>query len=253
MQKLEKICEGKGKILYKTDNPKILIQHFKDSATAFNNQKKAIIEEKGILNNYICEAIMNELAKHNIPTHFISRISDREQLIKKVTIIPLEAIVRNTTAGNLAKRLGLEEGITLIEPIFEIYYKKDELNDPLLNSDHAIKVLKLLSKQQLSIIKDYCLKINHILIGFFTKINIKLIDFKLEFGFDDQGQIILADEISPDGCRLWDQKTLKKLDKDIFRRDLGNLIEAYFEIATRLNINLPNHLKCKQHKAANES
>jgi phosphoribosylaminoimidazole-succinocarboxamide synthase len=249
MQKLEKICEGKAKILYQTDNPNILIQHFKDSATAFNNVKKATIEEKGILNNYICEAIMNELARHNIPTHFISRISDREQLVKKVTIIPLEAIVRNVTAGNLAKRLGLEEGIKLIEPIFEIYYKKDELNDPLLNSDHAIKVLKLVSKEQLEIIKNYALKINHILIGFFAKIGINLIDFKLEFGFDENGQIILADEVSPDGCRLWDQKTLKKLDKDIFRRDLGNLVDAYIEVANRLKINLPNHIINKQAKS----
>ena len=239
MQKIDKIYEGKAKILYSTENPNFLVQYFKDDATAFNAQKKAVIEGKGVLNNVISEFIMLELAKENIPTHFVKRLDKREQLIKKVKIIPLEVIIRNISAGSMAKRLGIEEGRELLAPIFEICYKDDELGDPLINDDHAINVLKIINKNQLQEIKDYSLKINKILQKIFKDIGIKLVDFKIEFGFDieNKNQILLADEISPDSCRLWDENTSEKLDKDRFRRDLGGLVEAYQEVANRLKIN----------------
>ena len=232
--KLNKIYEGKAKILYATANEGELIQYFKDDATAFNNLKKDIIAGKGVLNNLICEFIMLELAKNNIPTHFIKRLSEREQLVKKVKIIPLEVIIRNIAAGSMAKRLGIEEGLVLDEAVFEISYKDDALADPLINSDHAIKVLKVVDRKQFDLIKNYALKINQILKNLFDGINIKLVDFKIEFGIDKNGEIILADEISPDSCRLWDKTTNNKMDKDRFRRDLGGLVEAYQEIANRL-------------------
>lgn len=238
MEKLEKIYEGKAKILYSTKENNQLIQYFKDDATAFNNLKKDVISGKGILNNIISEHIMLEMAKNNIPTHFIKKLNEREQLIKKVSIIPLEVIVRNIAAGSMAKRLGIEEGLVLAGPVFEICYKKDELGDPIINDDHAIKVLKVVSSEQLNQIKEYTLKINQILQKIFSNINIKLVDFKIEFGFDDQNQIILADEISPDSCRLWDKDTDDKMDKDRFRRDLGGLVEAYQEVAKRLGIKI---------------
>lgn len=239
MQKILKIYEGKAKILYSTENENFLVQYFKDDATAFNAQKKAVIEGKGVLNNIISEFIMLELAKHNVPTHFVKRLDKREQLIKKVKIIPLEVIIRNICAGSMAKRLGIEEGRELLAPIFEICYKDDALGDPLINDDHAINVLKIITKDQLQEIKNYSLKINNILQKIFKDINIKLVDFKIEFGFDveNKNQIILADEISPDSCRLWDENTSEKLDKDRFRRDLGGLVEAYQEVAKRLKIN----------------
>ncbi len=239
MQKIDKIYEGKAKILYSTENANFLVQYFKDDATAFNAQKKAVIEGKGVLNNVISEFIMLELAKENIPTHFVKRLDKREQLIKKVKIIPLEVIIRNISAGSMAKRLGIEEGRELLAPIFEICYKDDELGDPLINDDHAINVLKIINKNQLQEIKDYSLKINKILQKIFKDIKIKLVDFKIEFGFDieNKNQILLADEISPDSCRLWDENTSEKLDKDRFRRDLGGLVEAYQEVANRLKIN----------------
>jgi phosphoribosylaminoimidazole-succinocarboxamide synthase len=239
MQKIEKIYEGKAKILYSTENPNLLVQYFKDDATAFNAQKKAVIEGKGVLNNVISEFIMLKLAHENIPTHFIKRLDKREQLIKKVKIIPLEVIIRNISAGSMAKRLGIEEGRELLSPIFEICYKDDALGDPLINDDHAINVLKIINKNQLHEIKDYSLKINEILQKIFKDIKIKLVDFKIEFGFDveNKNQILLADEISPDSCRLWDENTSEKLDKDRFRRDLGGLVEAYQEVANRLKIN----------------
>ena len=239
MQKIDKIYEGKAKILYSTENANFLVQYFKDDATAFNAQKKAVIEGKGVLNNVISEFIMLELAKKNIPTHFVKRLDKREQLIKKVKIIPLEVIIRNISAGSMAKRLGIEEGRELLAPIFEICYKDDELGDPLINDDHAINVLKIINKNQLQEIKDYSLKINKILQKIFKDIKIKLVDFKIEFGFDieNKNQILLADEISPDSCRLWDENTSEKLDKDRFRRDLGGLVEAYQEVANRLKIN----------------
>ncbi len=239
MQKIDKIYEGKAKILYSTEDTNFLVQYFKDDATAFNAQKKAVIEGKGVLNNVISEFIMLKLAEENIPTHFVKRLDKREQLIKKVKIIPLEVIIRNISAGSMAKRLGIEEGRELLAPIFEICYKDDALGDPLINDDHAINVLKIINKNQLQEIKDYSLKINNILQKIFKDIQIKLVDFKIEFGFDvnNKNQILLADEISPDSCRLWDENTSEKLDKDRFRRDLGGLVEAYQEVANRLKIN----------------
>lgn len=236
MQKLEKIYEGKAKVLYTTEDENLLIQYFKDDATAFNAQKKAVIDGKGVLNNLISEKIMLEMAAIGIPTHFVKRLNEREQLIKKVKIIPLEVIIRNIAAGSMAKRLGMAEGGELLSPVFEICYKDDALGDPLINDDHAISVLKVVSEKQLQEIKATALKINQALSAIFAKINIKLVDFKIEFGFDGDGKIILADEISPDGCRLWDSSTMEKLDKDRFRRDLGNLVEAYRDVALRLGI-----------------
>ncbi len=238
MQKLEKIYEGKAKALYSTSQPNQLIQYFKDSATAFNGEKKAEIDGKGVLNNIISEHIMLEINKISIPTHFIKRLNEREQLIKKVTIIPLEVIVRNIAAGSMAKRLGIAEGGVLSNPVFELCYKDDSLGDPLINDDHAISVLKVVTKSQLEEIKNYTLKINQFLQKTFAEINIKLVDFKIEFGFDAQGKIMLADEISPDSCRLWDSATSEKLDKDRFRRDLGGLVEAYKDVALRLGIKI---------------
>jgi phosphoribosylaminoimidazole-succinocarboxamide synthase len=239
MQKIEKIYEGKAKILYSTENANLLVQYFKDDATAFNAQKKAVIEGKGVLNNVISEFIMLKIAQENIPTHFVKRLDKREQLIKKVKIIPLEVIIRNISAGSMAKRLGIEEGRELLSPIFEICYKDDALGDPLINDDHAVNVLKIINQNQLQEIKVYSLKINQILKKIFKDIKIKLVDFKIEFGFDmeNKNQILLADEISPDSCRLWDENTSEKLDKDRFRRDLGGLVEAYQEVANRLKIN----------------
>ena len=232
----QKIYEGKAKVLYTTDNANELIQYFKDDATAFNNLKKDVIAGKGVLNNFISEFIMLEMSKNGIPTHFIKRINEREQLIKKVKIIPLEVIIRNIAAGSMAKRLGINEGLILEAPVFEICYKDDALGDPLINSDHAIKVLRAVDRAQFDLIKNYALKINQILVKIFNDINVKLVDFKIEFGIGDDGEILLADEISPDSCRLWDKDTDDKMDKDRFRRDLGGLIEAYTEIAKRLGI-----------------
>jgi len=237
--KLKKTYEGKAKVLYATENENQLIQYFKDDATAFNNLKKDVIAGKGVLNNFISEFIMLEMAKNGIPTHFIKRLNEREQLIKKVTIIPLEVIVRNIAAGSMAKRLGIEEGLVLESTVFEICYKDDSLGDPIINDDHAIKVLKVVSEEQLNLIKNYTLKINKVLQELFSKINIKLVDFKIEFGVDENNKILLADEISPDSCRLWDKDTNNKMDKDRFRRDLGGLVEAYQEIANRFQIAVP--------------
>ena len=235
-EKLQQIYEGKAKILFATNDPNLLIQHFKDDATAFNAQKKAVIAGKGKLNNLISEFIMLELAKNGIKTHFVKKLNDREQLVKKVKIIPLEIIIRNITAGSLSKRLGIDEGIVLESPIFEICYKNDALQDPLLNDDHAVEVLRVINRKQLELLRDNAFKINKLLQNLFKNININLVDFKIEFGIDDDEEIILADEISPDGCRLWDSNTSEKMDKDRFRRDLGGLLEAYQEIASRLNI-----------------
>ena len=236
MQKLEKIYEGKAKQLFTTSDENLLIQFFKDSATAFNGEKKEIIDGKGILNNVISEYLMHELATAGIPTHFVKRLNEREQLIKKVTIIPLEVIIRNIAAGSMAKRLGINEGLELSAPVFEICFKDDGLGDPLINDDHAINVLKIITKKQLEEIKNITASINEIMCKIFINIGIRLVDFKIEFGFDAQGSIILADEISPDSCRLWDQSTSEKLDKDRFRRNLGGLVEAYKEVASRLGI-----------------
>ncbi len=235
---MKKIYEGKAKILFKSDDPNEIVQYFKDDATAFNNQKKEVIQSKGILNNYISEFIMNKLSDNNIPNHFIKRIDERNQLVKKLQIFPLEVIIRNISAGSLCKRLGVEQGIIFDQPIFEICYKKDEFGDPVINDDHAINVLKIVSKGQLDHIKNQALKVNKILQDIFAAINIRLVDFKIEFGFDENGNIMLADEISPDSCRLWDVNTNEKFDKDLFRHGLGDLVAGYREIANRLNIQI---------------
>jgi phosphoribosylaminoimidazole-succinocarboxamide synthase len=234
----QKIYEGKAKTLYSTDNKNELIQYFKDDATAFNNVKKDVIADKGILNNFISEFLMLKMAENGIPTHFIKRLNEREQLVKKAKIIPLEIIIRNITAGSMAKRLGIDEGIELSETVFELCLKDDSLGDPLINDAHAITVLKVIKESELNLIKDYTFKINQIMKDLFDKINIKLVDFKIEFGFDQNNQIILADEISPDSCRLWDKDSNEKMDKDRFRRNLGGLAEAYREIANRFGIKI---------------
>ena len=236
MEKSTKLYEGKAKILYKTIEENQLIQYFKDDATAFNNVKKDIIAKKGILNNFISEFLMQKLSEKNIPNHFIKRLNDREQLVKKAKIIPLEIIIRNVTAGSMAKRLGIEEGLRLDQPIFEICYKDDALGDPLICDCHAITVLKVISDSELQKIKDLSFQINKILQNIFNNIGIDLVDFKLEFGYDNEGNIMLADEISPDSCRLWDKNNGEKLDKDVFRRDLGDLVTAYEKVAKGLGI-----------------
>lgn len=236
MEKLTKLYEGKAKILYKTEDQNQLIQYFKDDATAFNNIKKDVISKKGILNNFISEFLMQKLSEQNIPNHFIKRLNDREQLVKKAKIIPLEIIIRNVTAGSMAKRLGIAEGLKLDQPIFEICYKDDTLGDPLICDCHAITVLKVISEGELEAVKKLSFQINKILKDIFNNIGIYLVDFKLEFGYDNEGNIILADEISPDSCRLWDKNNGEKLDKDVFRRDLGDLVTAYEKVAKGLGI-----------------
>ena len=232
MKKVEKIYEGKAKILYSTEEPDKLIQYFKDDATAFNAQKKGTIKEKGVLNNKISSRIFDLLEKEGIKTHFIERTSDRDMLVKKVEIIPVEIVIRNVTAGSLSKRMGIDEGITLKEPILEFYYKSDELGDPMINEYH-IKVFDLANEKEMDIIKVMALKVNKFLVDFFDKNGIRLIDFKLEFGRYN-GDVLLADEITPDGCRLWDKKSGEKMDKDRFRQDLGKIEEAYQEVYKRV-------------------
>jgi phosphoribosylaminoimidazole-succinocarboxamide synthase len=229
----DQIYEGKAKKVYKTENENEVIIFYKDDATAFNNIKKGSIQNKGILNSKITTIIFNLLKENGIETHFIKTIDERSQLCKKVTIIPLEVIVRNTLAGSTAKLLGIEEGLVLDTPIFEISYKKDELKDPLINDYHAIS-LKIATREELDNIYAQTKKINEVLKKFFDKANIDLIDFKIEFGKDSNGKIILADEISPDCARLWDKDTKKKLDKDRFRRDLGEIEDAYIEVLSRI-------------------
>ena len=232
MKKGEKIYEGKAKILYSTEETDKLIQHFKDDATAFNAQKKGTIKEKGVLNNKISSRIFELLEKEGVKTHFIERTSDRDMLVKKVEIIPVEIVIRNVTAGSLSKRMGIDEGITLKEPILEFYYKSDELGDPMINEYH-IKVFNLANEKEMDIIKVMALKVNKFLVDFFDKNGIRLIDFKLEFGRYN-GDVLLADEITPDGCRLWDKKSGEKMDKDRFRQDLGKIEEAYQEVYKRV-------------------
>jgi len=238
MKKGKKLYEGKAKILYAAPEKGTAIQHFKDNATAFNNQKKSIIEGKGILNNRISEHILSSLNQVGIETHLIKRINMREQLVKLVEIIPIEFIVRNIATGSLTKRLGIEDGTILNRPLIEFCYKKDDLNDPLVAREH-IYAFGWANVMELNLITDQCLRINDFMQGMFRAIGIKLVDFKLEFGRLEQNgtkKIILADEISPDTCRLWDATSEKKLDKDRFRKDLGNVLEAYQEVARRLNI-----------------
>ena len=228
------LYEGKAKQVYSTENENEYVVYYKDDATAFNGEKKASIASKGILNNKICTIMFETLEKAGIKTHFIKALSDREQLVKKVTILPLEVIIRNITAGSFCKRYGVEEGIILDQPIFEMSYKNDEFGDPLLNDDHAV-AMKLATREEIEFLRAQTLKINEIMKKFFLKMDLKLVDFKLEFGKDVDGNIILADEISPDTCRLWDVNTNEKLDKDRFRRDLGDLVEGYEEVLARLN------------------
>ena len=233
MQKLEQLYEGKAKKVFKTDNPEILMVDYKDDATAFNGEKKGTIESKGVINNKVTNHFMQMLEKKGIPTHFVEEISDRETLVKKVTIVPLEVIIRNVAAGSFSKRYGVEEGTPLKTPSLEFSYKDDALGDPLINSYHVL-ALGLATKEEIDTIADYAFKINDILKDYLIGLGIKLIDFKLEFGKTSDGTIVLADEISPDPCRFWDAETNKKLDKDRFRRDLGNVEDAYKEIMKRL-------------------
>ncbi|WP_019227644.1 MULTISPECIES: phosphoribosylaminoimidazolesuccinocarboxamide synthase [unclassified Sedimentibacter] len=233
MEKLEMIYEGKAKKVFKTDNEKQYIVEYKDDATAFNGIKKGTIVGKGVVNNKMSAALFALLEEEGIPTHQIELLSDRESLVKAVKILPLEVIVRNVAAGSLAKRLGLEEGVEMKKTVLEFSYKNDELGDPMIN-DYHIQAMGYATDEQLDTVKSYALKVNEVLKKFFLEINIKLIDFKLEFGLYE-GKVILADEISPDTCRLWDADTNKKLDKDRFRRDLGGVEEVYQEVLERIS------------------
>ena len=234
----KKIYEGKAKILYEGTEPGTLIQYFKDDATAFNAQKKAVIDGKGVLNNRLSEYFMQGLGNIGVPTHFIRRINMREQLIRQVEIIPLEVIVRNFAAGSISKRLGMEEGTQLPRPIVEYSFKNDELGDPMVSEEYVI-AFGWASQQDLDDIVSLALRVNDFLSGVFYGVGIKLIDFKIEIGRIWDGEfmrLVVADEISPDSCRLWDNKTGQKLDKDVFRRDLGSLTDAYSEVARRLGV-----------------
>lgn len=238
MNRRRRIYEGKAKVLYEGPEPGTLIQHFKDDATAFNAQKHAVIEGKGVLNNRISELIFQRLEEIGVPTHFIKALNMREQLIREVEIIPIEVVVRNVAAGSLVKKLGLEEGMQLPRSIIEFYYKADELGDPMVSEEH-ITAFGWATPQELDEMMQLAIRINDFLVGLFLGIGIRLVDFKVEFGRhweNDQPRIILADEISPDCCRLWDMKTSDKLDKDRFRQDLGGLLEAYQEVARRLGV-----------------
>ncbi|KXG73796.1 phosphoribosylaminoimidazolesuccinocarboxamide synthase [Thermotalea metallivorans] len=232
MQKLEMLYEGKAKKVFKTEDPNRYVVVYKDDATAFNGEKKGTIEDKGIVNNKMSALLFKLLEEKGVPNHFESLLSDREMLVKAVKILPLEVIVRNVAAGSLAKRLGLEEGVEMKTTVLEFCYKNDALGDPMIN-DYHIEAMELATKEQLEEIKRYAFQVNEVLKEFFIQKGLKLIDFKLEFGLY-QGKVILADEISPDTCRLWDAKTNKKMDKDRFRRDLGEVEETYQEVLARL-------------------
>ena len=234
MEKLEMMYEGKAKKIYATDKADEVIVYYKDDATAFNGEKKGQIEDKGVMNNAITATLFEILAQNGVPTHFIEKLNDREQLCKRVEIVPLEVIVRNVAAGSMAKRLGIEEGTPLKTTVFEISYKNDELGDPLINDYHAVAI-GATTFEELQEIYAMTDKINELLKKFFASVNINLIDFKIEFGKTDDGKIVLADEISPDTCRFWDATTNEKLDKDRFRRDLGNVRGAYQEILSRMS------------------
>ena len=233
MQKLKQIYEGKAKKVYKTDDPELYIVDYKDDATAFNGLKKGTIAGKGIINNQMSNRLMQMIEQKGVPTHFVKELSERETLVKKVSIVPLEVIVRNIAAGSFSKRYGVDEGMVFDAPVVEFSYKNDSLGDPLLNTDHAL-ALKIATRSEIDTIKSYALKVNSILKAFWAECGVTLVDFKLEFGKTADGSVILADEISPDTCRLWDSATGEKLDKDRFRRDLGGVEEAYAEIMKRL-------------------
>ncbi|MFZ2538797.1 MAG: phosphoribosylaminoimidazolesuccinocarboxamide synthase [Oscillospiraceae bacterium] len=233
MKKTEMIYEGKAKKVYNTEDPNCVIVDYKDDATALNGLKKGTIQGKGVINNRVTNHLMKMLEKNGIPTHLIEEISDRETIVKKVTIVPLEVIVRNIAAGSLAKRLGIEEGVKMKKTVLEYSYKDDALGDPMVNEYH-IMAMEYCTKEELDLIASYALKVNEVLSAYLKDLNIELIDFKLEFGKTADGTIVLADEISPDTCRFWDTVTHEKLDKDRFRRDMGGEEDAYKEIMKRL-------------------
>ena len=237
MEQKEQLYEGKAKKVFATDDPELLIVAYKDDATAFNGLKKGTIVGKGVINNQMSNRLMAMLEKKGVPTHYVKELSDRQTLVKKVSIVPLEVIVRNISAGSFAKHYGVEEGIVFDEPTVEYSYKNDALGDPLLNTSHAI-ALKLATKAEIETIRTYALAVNEHLKAFWKTCGVTLVDFKLEFGRLSDGTIVLADEISPDTCRLWDSATGEKLDKDRFRRDLGGVEEAYAEIMHRLEEHL---------------
>jgi len=255
MTRRRQIYEGKAKILYEGPEPGTLIQYFKDDATAFNAQKKGTISGKGVLNNRISEHVFTLLGLIGIPTHFIRRLNMREQLVRQVEIIPIEVVVRNVAAGSIAKRFGIEEGTQLPRTIIEYYYKDDSLGDPLVTDEH-IAAFGWASQDEMHDIADMAIRINDFMAGMFAGVGIRLVDFKLEFGrlFDGEfARVILADEVSPDGCRLWDMKTGDKMDKDRFRRDLGGEVEAYQEVARRLGLlteDEPAVLDLEEHRKA---
>ena len=233
MQKLEQVYEGKAKKVFRTDDPELYIVDYKDDATAFNGLKKGTIAGKGVINNQMTNHLMRRIERAGVPTHFVKELSERETLVKKVSIVPLEVIIRNISAGSFAKRYGVEEGIVFDQPTIEFSYKNDDLGDPLINSYHAL-ALKLATEEEIATIKKYAFAVNDILKAFWAECGVTLVDFKLEFGRLSDGTIVLADEISPDTCRLWDAKTHEKLDKDRFRRDLGGVEGAYAEVMKRL-------------------
>ncbi len=236
MQKLEQLYEGKAKKVFATDDPELLIVDYKDDATAFNGLKKGTILGKGAINNRMSNFLMTLLEKEGVPTHFVKELSDRETLVKKVQIVPLEVIIRNIAAGSFTKRYGVAEGTVFDAPTIEFSYKNDDLGDPLINTYHAL-AMHLASIEEIELIESYAFRVNDALRAFWAKRGVTLVDFKLEFGRLSDGTIVLADEISPDTCRLWDSATGKKLDKDRFRQDLGGVEEAYSEIMHRLDEN----------------
>ena len=233
MEKKEQLYEGKAKKVFATDDPNLVIVDYKDDATAFNGLKKGSIAGKGVINNVMSNHMFQLLEKQGVPTHFVEQISERETLFKKVSIVPLEVIIRNISAGSFAKRFGVEEGIVFDEPTIEFSYKNDDLGDPLMNAYHAV-ALKAATREEIETIKSMAFKVNEVMKQYFDSLNVILVDFKLEFGKTADGKIVLADEISPDTCRLWDKTTKEKLDKDRFRRDLGGVEEAYQEIMKRV-------------------
>lgn len=233
MKQLEMLYEGKAKQIFRTDDPGKIIIHYKDTATAFNNIKKATIENKGVMNNAISSILFRELEKAGVKTHFLEKLNDRDQLCRRVSIIPLEVVVRNVIAGSMAQRLGIEEGVQPSNTIYDLCYKREELGDPLINDHHAV-ALGLVTYDELKTIYAMTARINEVLKALFARINVKLVDFKIEFGRTPEGEIVLADEISPDTSRLWDMTTNERLDKDRFRRDLGRVRESYGEILSRL-------------------
>ena len=234
MQKLEQLYEGKAKKVYATEDPDLVIVSYKDDATAFNGLKKGTITGKGVINNKMSNLLMQKLEKAGIPTHFVEELSDRETLVRKVSIVPLEVIIRNIAAGSFSKNYGVKEGTPFEQPTIEFSYKNDDLGDPLINDYHAL-ALKLATKDEIELIKKYAFAVNDYMKAYWKERGVILVDFKLEFGKTSDGTIVLADEISPDTCRFWDAKTMEKLDKDRFRRDMGGVEDAYNEIMGRLS------------------